>query len=32
MVSFYAFHRIKVAAVLTDNGVTYRSCVCRRLR
>ena len=25
MVSFYAFHRIKVAAVLTDNGVTYRS-------
>jgi transposase InsO family protein len=25
MVSFYAFHRIKVSAVLTDNGVTYRS-------
>src|SRR3954471_8019733 len=25
MVSFYAFHRIKVDAVLTDNGVTYRS-------
>ena len=25
MVSFYAFHRIKVDAVLTDNGVSYRS-------
>jgi transposase InsO family protein len=25
MVSFFAFHRIKVDAVLTDNGVSYRS-------
>jgi transposase InsO family protein len=36
MVSFYLFHGIKVRAILTDNGSTYRSkafaSVCRKLR
>jgi transposase InsO family protein len=34
MASFYTFHHIKVRAVLTDNGSSYRSkaCACRKLR